>query len=189
MSGTVLLLIFSRPQAKENSRQYLLLRTDILQARVVGWPWLFGWHWSSLCMTQLVLLQMPVGQVSHWAVTWLALPLVSLVLMLGGFLVLLFVLTPVGQVSHWAATWLAILSPNFPIDCQLSNLYQTFNVTVRGTRDAVSLASRLVLKCFSSSSQFYNCPTMFRFPAFTRASLLLCGLSRIFVAPLLNQVG
>ena len=28
--------IFSRPQAKENSRQYLLLRTDILQKKVVG---------------------------------------------------------------------------------------------------------------------------------------------------------
>ena len=30
--------IFSRPQVKENSRQYLLLRTDILQKAVVGSP-------------------------------------------------------------------------------------------------------------------------------------------------------
>ena len=30
--------IFSRPQAIENSRQYLLLRTDILQKTVVGCP-------------------------------------------------------------------------------------------------------------------------------------------------------
>ena len=39
------------------------------------------------------------------------------------------------------------LSPNFSIDCHLSNLYQTFNVTVQ-TRAAVSLASRLVLTIF-----------------------------------------
>ena len=30
--------IFSRPQIIENSRQYLLLRTDILQKTVVGCP-------------------------------------------------------------------------------------------------------------------------------------------------------
>ena len=30
--------IFSRPQIIENSRQYLLLRTDILQKIVVGCP-------------------------------------------------------------------------------------------------------------------------------------------------------
>ena len=30
--------IFSRIQAKENARQYLLLRTDILQKTVVGLP-------------------------------------------------------------------------------------------------------------------------------------------------------
>ena len=30
--------MFSRPQAKENSRQSLLLRTDILQKTVVGCP-------------------------------------------------------------------------------------------------------------------------------------------------------
>ena len=29
---------FSRPQAKENSRQYLLLQTDILQKTVLGAP-------------------------------------------------------------------------------------------------------------------------------------------------------
>ena len=32
--------ICSRPQVMEDSRQYLLLRTDILQKTVVGWPWL-----------------------------------------------------------------------------------------------------------------------------------------------------
>ena len=32
--------IFSRPQVMENSRQYLLLRTDILQKTVVECPWL-----------------------------------------------------------------------------------------------------------------------------------------------------
>ena len=31
--------IFSCPQAKENSRQYLLLRTDVLREKVVGCPW------------------------------------------------------------------------------------------------------------------------------------------------------
>ena len=30
--------IFSRPQVKENSRQNLLPRTDILQKTVVGYP-------------------------------------------------------------------------------------------------------------------------------------------------------
>ena len=30
--------LFSRIQAIENSRQYLLLRTDILQKTVIGWP-------------------------------------------------------------------------------------------------------------------------------------------------------
>ena len=48
-------------------------------------------------------------------------------------------------------------SPNFPIDCHLSNLYQTFNVTVQ-TRAAVSLASRLVLTIFfllHSVQQFF----------------------------------
>ena len=34
--------IFSYPQAKENSRQYLLLRTDILQKTVVGCPCRFS---------------------------------------------------------------------------------------------------------------------------------------------------
>ena len=34
----VRLEIFNRPQAKENSRQYLLLATDILQKSVVGCP-------------------------------------------------------------------------------------------------------------------------------------------------------
>ena len=34
--------IFSRPQVIENSRQYLLLRTDILQKTVVGCPLAFG---------------------------------------------------------------------------------------------------------------------------------------------------
>ena len=34
--------IFSRPQVIENSRQYLLLRTDILQKTVVGCPWLLA---------------------------------------------------------------------------------------------------------------------------------------------------
>ena len=33
--------IFSRPQVIENSRQYLLLPTDILQKTVVGCPWSF----------------------------------------------------------------------------------------------------------------------------------------------------
>ena len=31
--------ILSRPQVIENPRQYLLLRTDILQKTVVGCPW------------------------------------------------------------------------------------------------------------------------------------------------------
>ena len=30
--------LFSRPQITENSRQYLLLRTDILQKTIVGYP-------------------------------------------------------------------------------------------------------------------------------------------------------
>ena len=30
--------IFTRPQVTENSRQYLLLQTDILQKTVVGYP-------------------------------------------------------------------------------------------------------------------------------------------------------
>ena len=39
--------IFSRPQVIENSRQYLLLRKDILQKTVVGCPWSGLWirHW------------------------------------------------------------------------------------------------------------------------------------------------
>ena len=32
--------IFSRRQAEKNSRQHLILRTDILQKTVVGCPWL-----------------------------------------------------------------------------------------------------------------------------------------------------
>lgn len=40
-SLTCRLHIFSRPQVIENSRQYLLLRTDILQKTVVGCPWYF----------------------------------------------------------------------------------------------------------------------------------------------------
>ena len=39
------------------------------------------------------------------------------------------------------------LSPNFPIDYHISNLYQTFNFTVQ-TRAAVSLVSRSVLTNF-----------------------------------------
>ena len=40
INGTVMHLeIFSRPQSKENSRQYLRLRTDILQKTVVACPW------------------------------------------------------------------------------------------------------------------------------------------------------
>ena len=52
------------------------------------------------------------------------------------------------------------LGPNFPIDCHLSNLYQTFNVTVQ-TRAAVSLASRLIsidnffLHSFTIVQQFF----------------------------------
>ena len=38
MGGNGYLGIFSRPQAIENSRQYLLFRTDILQKTVVGCP-------------------------------------------------------------------------------------------------------------------------------------------------------
>ena len=38
MNGTVSLEIFSRHQVIENSRKYLLLRTDILQKTVVGCP-------------------------------------------------------------------------------------------------------------------------------------------------------
>ena len=34
--------IFSRPQVIENSRQYLLLRKDILQKTVVGCPCILG---------------------------------------------------------------------------------------------------------------------------------------------------
>ena len=34
------LCIFSGPQVIENSRQYLLLRTDILQKTVIGFLWL-----------------------------------------------------------------------------------------------------------------------------------------------------
>ena len=39
--------IFSRRQVIENSRQYLVLRTDILQKTVVGCPWFGLWirHW------------------------------------------------------------------------------------------------------------------------------------------------
>ena len=33
---------FSHPQVIENSRQYLLLRTDILQKTVVGYPWVYA---------------------------------------------------------------------------------------------------------------------------------------------------
>ena len=39
MNGTVHLEIFSLPQAIENSREYFLLRTDIIQKTVVGCPW------------------------------------------------------------------------------------------------------------------------------------------------------
>ena len=38
MNRTVISKFFSRPQVKENSRQYLLLWTDILQKTVVGCP-------------------------------------------------------------------------------------------------------------------------------------------------------
>ena len=37
---SVHLEIFSRLQAEENSRQYLILRTDILQKTVIECPWL-----------------------------------------------------------------------------------------------------------------------------------------------------
>ena len=66
--------------------------------------------------------------------------------MLGGFLAVLLLCwlrrSVIGLLLGWQ-----FLSPNFPIDCYLSNLYQTFNVTVQ-TRAAVSLASRLVLTIF-----------------------------------------
>ena len=39
MNGTVIYQFFSLPQVIENSRQYLLLRTDILQKSVLGCPW------------------------------------------------------------------------------------------------------------------------------------------------------
>ena len=88
------------------------------------------------------------------------------------------------------------LSPNFPIDYHLSNLYQTFNFTVQ-TRAAVSLASRLVLTNFYFLlllHSFKSVQQFFCFPAFTRALLLfvglqpqLCGLWRIFVAPFFIQ--
>ena len=37
--------ILSRPQVMENSRQHLLLRTDILQKTVVGCPWVMLMSW------------------------------------------------------------------------------------------------------------------------------------------------
>ena len=125
--------------------------------------------------------------------TWLALSLVSLLLMLDGFLALLFLCwlrrSIIGLLLGWQ-----FLSPNYAIDCDLSNLYQTFNVTVQ-TRAAVSLASRLVLTIFFLLFHSFACVQQyFRFPAFTRALLLfvglqpqLCGLWRIFVAPFFIQ--
>ena len=96
-------------------------------------------------MTYFILLLCPLGR----SVTGLLLGwhyLVSLVLMLGGFLALLFLCwlhrSVIGLLLGWQ-----FLSPNFPIDYHLSNLYQTFNFTVQ-TRAAVSLASRLVLTNF-----------------------------------------
>ena len=48
--------IFSGPQVIENSRQYLLLRTDILQKTVVGCPWLLAVFMEALqCFDLLVL--------------------------------------------------------------------------------------------------------------------------------------
>ena len=40
--------ICSRPQIIENSRQYLLLRTDILQKTVVRYPQLFRGNYKSV---------------------------------------------------------------------------------------------------------------------------------------------
>ena len=48
MNGTVHLEIFSLTQAIENSRQFLLLRTDILQKTVVGCPCFLNDKQSSL---------------------------------------------------------------------------------------------------------------------------------------------
>ena len=76
---------------------------------------------------------------------------------------------------YWAATWLAILSPNFPIDCHLSNLYQTFNVTVQ-TWAAVSLASSLVLKLFFLLHSFTIVQQFFAFQLL-REICFFCGAS------------
>ena len=73
---------------------------------------------------------------SHWAAVWLALVLVSYDL----------------PRSCYYACWIGqslgcYLVGNLSPNCHLSNLYQTFNVTVK-PRAAVSLASRLVLTIF-----------------------------------------
>ena len=38
--------IFNLPQAIENVRQFVLLRTDILQKTVAGYPWPFKWTFN-----------------------------------------------------------------------------------------------------------------------------------------------
>ena len=65
--------IFSRPQVIENSRQYLLLRTDILLKTIVGYPcvvegdsnfWICDhWKWT-FSLWQYFLMVLPVVPIS-----------------------------------------------------------------------------------------------------------------------------
>ena len=82
-------------------------------------------------------------------------------------------------------------SPNFPIDCHLSNLYQTFNVTVQ-TRAAVSLASRLVLTIFFFfivSNNFSLSSFHASFASFCGASATVVWLVADFCRPIFYSVG
>ena len=87
------------------------------------------------------------------------------------------------------------LSPNFPIDCHLSSLYQTFNVTVQ-TRAAVSLASRLVLTIFffffivlQLSNNFSLSSFHASFASFCGASATVVWLVADFCRPIFYSVG
>ena len=81
---------------------------------------------------------------------------------------------------YWVDNFLFI-SPNFPIDCHLYNLYQTFNVTVQ-TRAAVSLASRFVLTIFFLIHSFTVVQQFFAFQLSRELCFLLWDFSHSCVA-------
>ena len=128
--------IFSRPQVIENSRQYLLLRTDILQKTIVGYPcvvegdsnfWICDhWKWT-FSLWQYFLMVLPVVSISLFEV-WIFLHGGHYVKLIAGLWLRLRVVVfyaPVGCQAHWC--YIIFLWDN--LVCQLGKIVPLLSVT------------------------------------------------------------